>query len=308
MKLKTTYWFIIVWSACLMLLLNACTDSKSKEDQPKMTQVEGPLSLGIDESIAPMFEQVVKVYDSSFPKVEVSVNYGYENELINQLMNDQLKVIVMTRDVTEEELEYAKNNRFRIKTMAVAADGIAVIGHPKNSDSLFRVSQIKSILEQSFSRTYKVAIPSVKGSVVSYINDHISAMNNWGSLIYEQENYEQVMQFVQQHEQSIGFLPINFIYPEESNEQDPSFREDLWVIPIYNDSLYKETLPYQAYLALNEYPLTRKIYFVNRDNRQVPSTGFSNFLTSEPAQLLFKKGMFVPLKNPLVIRPVEIKQ
>lgn len=307
MKLTKSLIRTILLSVFSMVLLSACHESPNS-DQPRISQVEGSLKLGIDESIAPMFEQVVKVYDSSFPKVEVSVNYDYENHLIQSLMNDSLKLVVLTRDVTEEELAFAKNNRFRLKSMSVAADGIAVIGHPDNQDSIFTLSQLKSILENDFARTYKVAMPSTKGSVVAYLNHALTEVKNWGNLIYEQENYDQVIAFVQEQKNSIGFLPINFIYPAESNEQDPSFREDLWVIPIYNDSLHKETLPYQAFIATREYPLMRRIYFINRDNRQVPSTGFANFLTSEPAQLLFKKGMFVPLRSRLVIRPVEIKQ
>lgn len=283
----------------------ACTETGSEKE--KMSQFEGVLKLGVEESVTPTFREIVKVYDSSFPKVEVQVDYDLEAQLIESLMKDSLKIIIITRDVTEQEKVYSEQNRFVLKSMAIAKDAIAVIGHPENMDSMMRVSQLKSILEGTFARSYKVVINSSRGSIARYISDEVLDKNSWSEQVYSEESYEDIIDFVNNNKNSIGILPVNYLYSGESNEDMPVFREDVNVVPLYNDSINKFVLPYQAYIALEDYPLTRTIYFVNRDNRQVPSAGFANFLTSEPAQLLFKKAMFVPLKSQLILRPVEIK-
>lgn len=288
-----------------LLGFNACTSHT--ETKEKMLQTEGLLKLGIDESIRPVMTEVVKVYDSSFPKVEVQETYDFENTLMEKLMNDEYKIIVITRDATEQEQAYATQNRFRLKTLAVAKDAIAVIGHPDNEDQEMTLSQLSNILKGTFARQYNVVVNTNKGSVANYLRRELLEGEDWGEHVYSQESYEGIIDYVNNHPNTIGFLPVNYLYGEESNEQHPFFREDITAVPLYNDSVQKFILPYQAFIALDEYPLNRSIYFINRDNRQVPSSGFANFLAAEPAQLLFKKSLLVPLRSQLIIRPVEIK-
>lgn len=299
------YVIIVLLSLGSLVSLNSCNND-TKEKKAKLSQVEGDLFLGIDEGLEGVMSQIVKVYDSSFPKVQVELEYGYENDIMESLMQDKIKIAVITRDVKESEYAYAEQNRFVLKSLAVAKDAIAVIGHPNNEDSFLTVSQIKSILKNEFSREYNVIINSGKSAITRYLKEEVLDNGEFGENIYSQGTDEEIINYVNNNKNTIGFLSINLLYEEESKMHTPEFRKDINMIPIYNDSLDKFVLPYQAYLALDEYPFTRSIYFINRDNRQVPSTGFANFLASEPAQLLFKKAMFVPLRSQLIIRPVEI--
>lgn len=65
--------------------------------------------------------------------------------------------------------------------------------------------------------------------------------------------------------------------------------------------------PYQAYLALRQYPLTHDIYILVNDPRGALPTGLMTFLTGERGQRIILKSGLVPATQPVNIRQVGIK-
>lgn len=52
--------------------------------------------------------------------------------------------------------------------------------------------------------------------------------------------------------------------------------------------------PYQAYLALNQYPLTRNVYILLNDPKSGLPSGLSSFLTDFRGQRIILKSGLVP--------------
>lgn len=71
-------------------------------------------------------------------------------------------------------------------------------------------------------------------------------------------------------------------------------REDIATI----ENSYK---PYQAYIALNNYPLCRNIYAILNDPRNGLASGFASFLTSDRGQKIILKTGIVPATQPVRI-------
>ena len=74
---------------------------------------------------------------------------------------------------------------------------------------------------------------------------------------------------------------------DTSGLQDNSFTKKVQVVSIYNDSTKEFHQPYQAYLALKVYPLVRKLYFINSEQKVGAGTDFINFVCKERGQLIF---------------------
>ena len=64
--------------------------------------------------------------------------------------------------------------------------------------------------------------------------------------------------------------------------------------------------PYQAYLALKYYPLSRRITILSREARAGLGNGFMAFVRSEGGQRIVLKAGLVPVTMPL--RIVQINQ
>jgi hypothetical protein len=64
--------------------------------------------------------------------------------------------------------------------------------------------------------------------------------------------------------------------------------------------------PWQAYLALKEYPLIRDVYVILTDPRQGLASGFTGFLTSDRGQRIILKAGIVPATQP--VRIVNVKE
>jgi phosphate transport system substrate-binding protein len=74
--------------------------------------------------------------------------------------------------------------------------------------------------------------------------------------------------------------------------------------PGYGQYFFK---PYQAYIALKSYPLTRTVYFVARVPYFGLGTGFANFLGGNKGQMIIGKSRLFPLNLNIQIRKATIQ-
>jgi len=63
--------------------------------------------------------------------------------------------------------------------------------------------------------------------------------------------------------------------------------------------------PYQAYIALDDYPMTRNVYILLSDPRSGLSTGFTSFVMSDRGQKIILKSGILPATQP--VRIVSVK-
>jgi phosphate transport system substrate-binding protein len=66
--------------------------------------------------------------------------------------------------------------------------------------------------------------------------------------------------------------------------------------------------PYQANIVLKRYPLVRGLYFILKENYAGLGSGFSNFLTLERGQLIFKRAYLAPSRMALEVRQVDMEE
>ncbi len=291
----------------MLLFLIACSQPEEGSKKSETT-TKGNLNIAIDESVRPALEQIVKVYDSSFPNVNIQAQYLSESEIFDHLFSDSVQLIVATRDISSEEKEVAKQNGFSIRSLSIAKDAIAVIVSKDAQDSIFTVGQLQSILTGDFVREYDIIFDHAQSGTVKYILDSLIPGQTLSSKAYAQENNQGVIDYVSKNKNAIGFLGVNHLYDKEDISGAGRFIDDVRVVSLKNDTLEAFFKPYQAFVAQDHYPLIRRIYFINRDIRQGPSTGFANFLAGERGQIIFNKERFVPLRAQLIIREAQIKQ
>lgn len=284
----------------------ACGEDKTGKKDTETT-TKGNISISVDESYQPVIEQQLKVFDSSFPEAEIRTLYKSEKECFEDLYKDSARLILVSRDLTPEEKSAYHNNGIYVRSLPVAMDAIAIVVHPGSVDTFMTVGQLKAILQDKFIRSYTVVFDNGRSGTLRYVLDSLIPGENLSSKTYSVNNNDSIISYVARNENAIGILGVNYVYDPESNSGTGIFKKEVRVVALKNDSTGDFYQPYQAYIALLQYPLTRDLYFITRDKGQGLAAGFANFLCSERGQLIFNKARFVPLRVQLNIREAEIK-
>lgn len=288
----------------------SCGNDKSTSNEATETTSRGNIKISVDESYMPVIEQQINVFDSSFPEAHINVAYKTEKQCFEDLYKDSARLIIVSREMTDDEQKVFERNQVKIKSLAVAADAIAVIVNPASVDTFMTIGQLKQILLGKFARNYTIVVDNAQSGTVRYMLDSLIPGQQLSSKTYVVKNNDSLIAYVAKNENAIGFLSVSQIYDPESTVPEGSFKKGVKVAALKNENDTAVTdfyQPYQAYIALKQYPLRRTMYFITRDTWSGLGAGFANFLSGEAGQLIFKKARLVPLRVPLMLREAEIK-
>jgi len=68
----------------------------------------GNIVIGVDESYQPVMQSQVKLFESIYPYAVVNVNYGAEADMLSLFMKDSVRLIVIGRNLTRNEINDLK--------------------------------------------------------------------------------------------------------------------------------------------------------------------------------------------------------
>jgi phosphate transport system substrate-binding protein len=290
--------FPILLFAIGCLLFSACSDDEAHKRVNKIT-------ISVDETYQPVFEQLLKVFKSSYPLDTLVVNYKSEEKCLEDLLHHKSNLIFVTRQLDEKERAYFKQKELRISSLHVVKDGIAMIINKQAPDSFLNKDQIRSILTNKYTRPYTIVFDNAGSSTVRYIQDSILKNEAISPQVYAAKSNAAVVDYVASNPKAIGFVGLDYVQ-DTSGMQDNSFTKKVNVVAIYNDSTKEFYQPFQAYIALKVYPLVRKLYFINSEQKVGAGTDFINFVCKERGQLIFAHEHMFPLHMEIIIRETNL--
>ncbi len=289
-------------SLAIVATLIACNEEKNK---PTDTLTTGELRISVDETYQPVINEQLKVFHSNFPEASVNAEFKSENDCFRDLYEGTARVILVTRDINEEERAAFKDNKIVTQSLDVAKDAVAIIVHPESADSMLRVDQIKSILTGEYEKEYTVVFDNQGSSTVRYITDSLIPGQQMGPNVYAAKGNREVVEYVANNPKAIGFIGLSYVSDVTDTETE-NFLKKINVVGIWHDSAQRYYRPYQAYIAMDLYPFTRRLYYISRDNYLGLARGFTNFLTTERGQLIFHSARIFPMRMSVVIRDAVI--
>lgn len=290
--------FLILLFAIGCLLFSACSDDEAHKRVNKIT-------ISIDETYQPVFEQLIKVFKSSYPLDTLVVSYKSEQKCLEDLLHHKSNLIFVTRQLDEKERAYFKQKELRISSLHVVKDGIAMIINKQAPDSFLNKDQIRSILTNKYTRPYTIVFDNAGSSTVRYIQDSILKNETLSPQVYAAKSNAAVVDYVANNPKALGFVGLDYVQ-DTSGMQDNSFIKSVQVVSIYNDSTKEFYQPFQAYIALKVYPLVRKLYFINSEQKVGAGTDFINFVCKERGQLIFAHEHMFPLHMEIIIRETNL--
>lgn len=289
------------WKALLagILLFAACKNEPAKKEAQN-AQTNKTLHISVDESFEPVMREQIKVFESSYPDVNVIAEYKPESDCIRDLEKDSTKIVIISRELTRDETGYFdKKIQYKPEFAQLAKDAVAVVVNAKSADSVFTMNDLRQLLSGNGNKKLHVAIDGNRAtSTVRYLKDSVLKGAAFGKNITGAKNSEDLINYIANTENAVGFVGISWITDPQSTEQEQAVAQLRTGLIECNKNCDKGEFakPSQQTITFNQYPLIRGLYYVLKENYAGMGSRFVFFLSTERGQLIFKSALLVPVK------------
>lgn len=297
------------WIAILFFVLSACKSAK-KVDPDQDTKDKGTINISADESFKPVIDAQVQVYESDYPDVKIKVHYKSEADCLNDLVVDSVRMIVVTRRISEDEKRYVEDSlKVWPEQMMMAHDAIAVILHPDEENYRLTMNDIKAILKGEFRKNLIPVFDGLKAtSTIRFIVDSVLRGDTLTKKAMAARSSEEVIDYVSKNPSAIGFIGVSWIGNKDDAQQQ-SFLTKVRLAELECKGLPGQYVqPIQVNIYNGLYPMTRELVFILKENYKGLGHGFSTFMTSERGQLIFRRAYLAPGYLPFIVRPVRVRE
>lgn len=273
-----------------------------KDDKPKQSILEGTLDLLCDESLVPIIEDQVAVFESDY-RAKIKIAPKSETEIINLLQKDSGRVAILSRSLSKREIDYFKQKKIFPRITQFAQDAVVFIRSKSAQDTLVKLEDVIAFVQGK-------SVPSIKGLVFDNLNSGtyryiadlagIKAVPESG--IFSFTNNKEAMEYVAKTPGMVGVIGYNWLTQPEP--EMAALVSELSVLSIKGEeSTYYA--PTQNNLGEGKYPLARNLFLVNCQGAEGLGMGFASFIAGERGQRIVLKSGLLPVRIPsrkIVIR------
>jgi phosphate transport system substrate-binding protein len=294
------------------VLLTGCNRTKpdgsiAVDDTP----TTGNVRVSIDNTFEPILKSHVDTFQKLYEYAHVEAAYKPEQEVMRDLLDDKVRAVVVSRELKADEQTVFKQAQIVPRITHIATDGVAIIVHPSNPDSLLSMQQLRDIFTGRTQKWAQVSNKNAKlgdisvvfdqnrSSTARYVQDSITRGAALAKQVFASESNPKLVEYVATHPNAIGVIGVNWI-SDQDDTQVQSFLRRVKVAALGKSTVANPSSPadyvkpYQAYLATGEYPLRRKLYIISREARAGLGTGFASFVAGNKGQLIFLKSGLMP--------------
>ena len=277
-----------------MVVLGGCNNKKIKAQTD--TPQQGTINISVDESFEPVIEEEIKVYESTYPNAHIIAHYKPEADCFKDLQSDSTRLIIVDRGLDKKERDYYEATlQFRPQFSLIAYDAIAIIVNQKCIDSVFTISRLHDILS---GKENLIAVMDGKNatSTVRYLQDSILKGEQFGKNVVASKSSEDVINIITNRSDAIGFVGLNWVGDNYDRKQQELLKKIklglVECVRCEEKGLFAK--PSAASVSFAQYPLARPLYFIVKENATGLGTGFTNFLSLERGQLIFRSSFLIP--------------
>lgn len=283
----------------------------------KMTHdvaTRGIIYVAADESYRFILEEEKFMFEHYYPHAEIHILYSDEKTAFENAMNDSVRLVVAST-IHHNALDRWMHERNIVKrVVGVGRDAVVAAVHPECplqqitepvildivNGKINKWNQIHPSLPEKHIRVF---FDSKRSGIARYFFEEGTQHSNklTGKAA---DSTEQLLQWITEDENSIGFFPFNLI----SDKDDPRSRaiqKQVKILPVADSRNTSEYfLPSQTTIADSTYPFIRRMLIINKEGKTGLGTGFASFIAGPKGQKILLKAGLVPQRIPE--RNVEI--
>ncbi len=294
--------FVIVVATAgtgMLILIPGCGQNAQQDKLDRFTANNA--EFVVDESFRPIVDEELYIFKASYSGVRPKIAYAPENDVINLLMNDSARVVILSRDLNKEE--YAallKGRNLRPAVDRFAIDAVALIVNEASNDTTITVSEIKKMLNGETKTDKNIVFDNPNSSLVRYLKDFAGSKAFKQKNIYSLKSNKEVIKYVSEHPDAIGITGFSWLNDPDKDYADAV--QKVKIVAVKDDTgkhpSQQYYTPSQNTLALKQYPLTRNLYILNCTGKYGLGMEFAAFMKSDRGQRIILKSGLLPDEIP----------
>lgn len=292
---------MLKYSKALVLIvfvfLFAMCNQKSKNEAEKETILKGSIDVAADETVKQIVDDQVAVFEGTYYDAKITVKAKSEAEVINDLLNQKVKVAITTRNFTKEELKRFDKSKINPRVTPFAHDAIAFISNKSNNDTLIALKTVIDFLQgKSDSKIKGLVFDNPNSSTVRYMKDLAKVKELPKSGIFSFKTNNEVIKFVSENDGMIGVIGVNWLYQPTPDMTETIKKINILSVQGLNGGGYYS--PTQNDLGEEKYPLARDLFVINCQGYSGLGMGFASFIAGDIGQRIVLKSGLLPFKTP----------
>lgn len=278
----------------LQLFLLAIFMAVGCKDKPAQSILEGEITLLCDESLVPIIEDQIAVFESDY-RARINLKSLTEAEIVKTLLDQPGQVAILSRDLSDAEVSHLTQKKIVPRRTIFAKDAVAFV-RKKSSDTLIRLDDIIAfakgnkvdgieglVFDNLNSGTYRV-IAELAGFTEVPSNGFFSFTTN-----------REAMEYVAQNSGVVGVIGYNWL-TQPSEDMQPVVKE-LSILGVKGEG-GEYYLPTQENLGMGKYPLARNLFLIDCQGKEGPAMGFASFIAGERGQRIILQSGLMPIRMP----------
>jgi phosphate transport system substrate-binding protein len=113
----------------------------------KETVVTGTTTILVDETIFPIVEDVVAVFENEYKNAKINLISKPEGEIVRLLKEDKSKIAILARNLSRSELQYYSTKNIIPRVTEFGEDAVVFIAHKSNDVEAVTVDAFASKLK-----------------------------------------------------------------------------------------------------------------------------------------------------------------
>lgn len=281
----------------------------NKKNESKETIIKGNLKVLVDETIVPIIEDQVMVFESEY-EAKIKLFPKSETEIIQSLTKDSMNVAIMSRKLSQKEMDYFVSKKLMPKQTIFATDAIAFISNKNNKDTIVALQEVLDFMKGKSNQKIKgLVFDNPNSSTVRYMNDLAGLKNSPSSGVFSFKTNDEVVKYVSENKGMIGIVGLNWL--SQPMPEAEKFISNINILSVKAVNGTDYVFPSQNNLAEKKYPLARDLYIINCQGYSGLGMGFGSFITGERGQRIILKSGLLPIRIParkIAIRKNIIKE
>ena len=280
MKIKS-----LVLLFCTLIFLVSCKKTeKVLVDDPQ----QGEITVAADESFQSVTEALTQRYMALNPKTKINLVIKKEDMAFLDLLEKKVRVIVMSRDLSEQEkTAYKEKIDLDIVPAKFAVDAVVFVVSKQSARESVSITEISDLLNSdSKSIIFDGTNSSNLNFVAQKLNKKPSELKF--SIINGNKN---IIDEINKHPEKIGVISLNTVsrpYDKESQE----LKNAVKILPVISNQ--KEVMPEIATIRDMSYPFSRILYFLTNEPYYGLGNGMIRFSCQQLGQIVVQKEGLQP--------------
>lgn len=290
--MKKIVYLLFVCFFIVLVFFVSCKQSEANKE----TIIKGKTTLLVDETIKPIIEDQIAVFESTY-NAQIILQAKSEKEVIQAFLKDTSRLAVLSRELNSDEIKFFEQLKIKPKTTKIATDAIALISNKTDSDTLIDMKDVVSFLKGDIkTKIQGLVFDNPNSSTVRYLTAIAGVKEIPQKGVYSFKSNEEVVKFVAENKGMIGVVGINWLLQPTVNIKDYLTNINVLSVKGLNKNAY--FAPTQNNLAEGTYPLARDLFIVNCQGYSGLGMGFASFLAGEIGQRIMLKSGMLPTKIP----------